>query len=346
MGLPAWFENLLPERDSALRDWLCRHFGLRDGDSAALLQAVGRDLPGAVEISGNIERTQSTASEPVAEGEMRFSLAGVQLKLSMVFDGKGYALPGRDQTGSWIVKVPGERFPDIVRVEAATMAWARAAGLVVPTFRIVEINSLRGIDPKLLGTPMEAFAIERFDRHADGRVHQEDFAQALEMPPSDKYSDRGNRRIGYDGLCRLVGDACGVSAREDFVRRLAFVVASGNGDAHLKNWSFQWGHEHRPWLSPCYDQVATISWGDIVDQLALSLGRVRRFDDINRECLRRFGEKSGFADAEDCFFSGLQQARAGWLAVADDAPTRMREALVAHWERVPVLNIVGVLPRN
>ena len=47
-GLPAWFENLLPDAGSVLRRRICEQHGLRESDSAALLRALGHDLPGAV----------------------------------------------------------------------------------------------------------------------------------------------------------------------------------------------------------------------------------------------------------------------------------------------------------
>lgn len=49
-GLPAWFENLLPEPDSALRARLSKLHGVRETDSLGLLRALGPDLPGAVEL--------------------------------------------------------------------------------------------------------------------------------------------------------------------------------------------------------------------------------------------------------------------------------------------------------
>ncbi len=51
--LPAWFENLLPERDSSLRRRLAALHGLREGQSYDLLRALGRDLIGAVEVGGD-----------------------------------------------------------------------------------------------------------------------------------------------------------------------------------------------------------------------------------------------------------------------------------------------------
>lgn len=83
-GLPLWFDNLLPELDSALRGRICRQLNLRESDAPALLRAVGHDLPGAVEVSGDADEDESSIPEPVPEGRLRFSLAGMQLKLSML----------------------------------------------------------------------------------------------------------------------------------------------------------------------------------------------------------------------------------------------------------------------
>lgn len=49
-GLPAWFENLLPDVGSALRGRLAAAHGVRPTDSLGLLSALGSDLPGAVEF--------------------------------------------------------------------------------------------------------------------------------------------------------------------------------------------------------------------------------------------------------------------------------------------------------
>src|SRR5262245_47077071 len=70
-----------------------------------------------------------------------------------------------------------------------------------------------------------------------------------------------NRGVGYDLLARLVLETCGPEDADEFIRRLAFVVASGNDDAHLKNWSFQWLGS-APRLSPAYDLVCSIAWDD------------------------------------------------------------------------------------
>jgi len=55
---------------------------------------------------------------------------------------------------------------------------------------------------------------------------------------------------------------CLVAGESDFdevVRRIAFQVLIGNGDAHLKNWSFVYPDGTSARLSPPYDLVATIA---------------------------------------------------------------------------------------
>lgn len=349
-GLPTWFDNLLPEAGSPLRRWISKQLGLRETDGPGLLRAVGRDLPGAVEVTGEAEGPLD-APAPAPQGELRFSLAGLQLKLSMVRDGARFTLPARDETGRWIVKIPDEGLADLPEVEQATTSWARAVGLPVPDHHVLEVEALRGIDPALLGTPRRSFAVRRFDRRADGgRVHQEDFAQALEIGAAHKYGDSGPRRVSYDGLSRLVRDMCGEQAQGDFLDRVAFAIASDNGDAHLKNWSLQWDVDGRPRLSPCYDQVCTVAWPASFGwelprgpALALAFGRSRRFRALDQDALRRFMARANAPDGDARVLAALERARAAWPAVADEAPPGMRDALVSHWRHVPLLRRMGPL---
>ncbi|MBI2377538.1 MAG: HipA domain-containing protein [Deltaproteobacteria bacterium] len=149
----------------------------------------------------------------------------------------------------------------------------------------------------------------------------------------------------------MIRDACGDDARDDFLTRLAFVVASGNDDAHLKNWSFQWGHEHRPWLSPCYDQVATLTWrlketwrSSEGPTLALALGKEKRFSDITRSHVRTLTRRCEAKHGEERFMSGLERARATWPMAATRAPGAMIQAIQRLWAVVPILKEVGPLP--
>lgn len=350
-GLPAWFENLLPERRSALRGRVCRDLGLREGQSAALLRSLGRVLPGAVEVIGEADDLEDHGALEPPPGALKVSLAGMQTKLSMVMSGDRFAMPARSDRGDWIVKLPGTSLPELPEVEAATLGWARKVGHDVPDVMTPPLASLVGLPADLADGPATVFAIRRFDRTEDGtRVHQEDFAQVLEIEPEHKYGNTGPVRTSYDRIGRLVLDACGLSEAEEFVRRLAFVVAAGNGDAHLKNWSFQWlpGFD-RPRLSPCYDLVADISWpqygwdSDGGPTLGLALGRCRRLSTLGDEALDTFASRCGIRSAKVVFMDALEAARRAFREIEGEVPLRMRTQLLRHWRAVPLLRRVGPL---
>ena len=350
-GLPAWFENLLPETGSALRARLVRLHGLRTSDSFGLLRALGSDLPGAVIVNGGggpqdpeLEDAHHGDEAPSGERRLRFSLAGMQIKLSMAAAGERLAVPARDELGAWIVKLPGQGYNELPRVEHATMAWAAAAGHAVPQTRVVPTSDLDGVPDPWVANAQEAFAIARFDRRADGtRVHHEDLCQAFEILPTHKYGDSRDKPIGYHGVLAQVVDACGESEGRALARRIGFVIASGNDDAHLKNWSLCWGSARRPTLSPMYDHVATITWPQHGwgaakgPTLGLSLGGTRLFAALTTEVMDRFVERSRQPWATEELRRGIVEAADAWDRVSALAPQAMRLALEEHWRRVPLL---------
>jgi serine/threonine-protein kinase HipA len=193
-----------------------------------------------------------------------------------------------------------------------------------------------------------AFAVRRFDRRSDGsKIHQEDLCQAFELPPEQRYGDT-NPRISFDGVVRFVVDVCGESHGREFARRLGFMVASGNNDAHLKNWSLLWGERTSPSLSPCYDLVATIAWPKFGwsdrsgPSLALSLGKVLSFEHLDEKALAAFVSASEQTWAGDELRSGIVAAKSAWVQIGEDAPPSMRVAVETHWQRVPLLRELGL----
>jgi len=304
-----------------------------------------------VEVLGNSDEIEDEDGPGVSPGALKVSLAGMQIKLSMVLSDDRLAVPARSDRGDWIVKLPGTRYPDLPQVEAATLGWAKHVGHDVPDVMTPALESLVGLPVDLTRGPPTVFAIRRFDRAADGtRVHQEDLAQVLEIEPEHKYGNTGPARTSYDGVGKLVLDACGSAQAEEYVRRLAFVVAAGNGDAHLKNWSFQWieGHE-RPRLSPCYDLVADICWPEFGWEsnggptLGLALGRCRELASLSTDALDCFAKRSGIQNAKAVFLDALDRARTSFREVGATFPERMRRELPTHWGAVPLLRGVGPL---
>lgn len=361
-ALPPWFENLLPEVGSALRQRLCSAHGVREGDSFGLLRFIGRDLSGAVEILPH--EGESASNEPSRRGIdgeeeeptealsdlLRFSLAGMQLKLSMSMANERLVLRASGAQRQWIVKLPGSQYPELPDVERATMTWAKAAGFDVPTHFTVATNKLEGVPDSWRFDVPKAFAIRRFDRRDDGsKIHQEDLCQALELLPVHKYGESGPSRVSLDGALRFVADVAGEASARELSRRVGFVIASGNGDAHLKNWSLRWGNADRPDLTPCYDFVSTVSWHDRHGwgvpegpSLSLGLGGQRRFSRLDASALTEHARRSGYSWATEETLQGIERARDVWATVEAEMPPLMRTAMSEHWQRVPLLK--GMLP--
>ncbi len=118
--------------------------------------------------------------------------------------------------------------------------------------------------------------VERFDRTkaADGtieRLHQEDFCQALSVPPELKYEAEGGP--GTERSLGLIDQACAkpVADRLQFIRMLIFHYLVGNADAHGKNYALLYG-SGTPDLAPIYDVVCTAVYPGLSKKLAMKIG--------------------------------------------------------------------------
>ena len=335
--LPAFFANVIPEGDLGLilRDRL----GVADGDDFGLLLAVGDDLPGAAVVTplDDVgEEVQRVAGRDVGSlHELRFSLAGVQLKFSMVRHGERFLFPGRDRRGDWIAKIALPPFYDLPRNEHVTMTWARRIGFQVPECELRALGDL--IDVPYEGDPhAEVFVVRRFDRELNTRIHQEDFQQIVGRPPKGKYDD-----ITYEQLVLLAMNVVGEDALAELVRRLVFVVASGNDDAHTKNWSVCYPDRIHARLTPLYDQVFTGQWPDYNKNLALKLGGTKSLGAIDLGRFRMLARRVGAAErvVERIVTETLEESVAAWqtLRAAPEVSPEYRGRLAAHWAKVPVL---------
>ena len=348
-GLPVWFEALLPDRGSALRSRLCAATGVPEDDSFGLLGAVGGDLAGAVRVyqghAGSSDEDAERPSHRLPSGPLHFSLAGAQLKFSLVLRDNKLVLPIHGEAGSFIAKLPGEQFPSLPAVEKLTLDWATRCGIETPDCDLHPICDIPDI-AHLERFPGElCLVVKRYDRSETGPVHQEDLCQVFSLPPTDRYDDSPRPRFtrGYASLLPFIRDACGDEAAVDFTRRLAFVLASGNSDAHLQNWSILLP-QHGPFrLAPAYDQVSVIAfprWGwdrDDGPRMALPFGGVRRMAEVDGEALRRFARDAGDPSLAGPFMHALACARAAWQEIESQAILPHREAIAAHWARVPLL---------
>jgi serine/threonine-protein kinase HipA len=216
-------------------------------------------------------------------------LAGVQLKFSalMARDG-GLTIPASGMGGNWIVKLPSPAYDNIPENEYAMMHMAGEIGMAVPEIKLVPLSDIAGLPDfgKLRGT--QALAVKRFDRTEDGkRIHIEDFAQVYSVFPEKKYEG-----VSFTNIAGMIWTLTGEEGLREFVRRLSYTILTGNGDMHLKNWSFMYRDSRTPTLSPAYDMVSTVPYIPN-DRLALTFMDTKDMKRCNVRLFTKLAEKAG-----------------------------------------------------
>jgi serine/threonine-protein kinase HipA len=303
-----FFAGLLPEETS--RQLIAKSFGVSDKNDFALLEKIGAECAGAVSLLPPGERPAEEGleyreiasdelaarfaalpSHPLLTGTegIRLSLAGVQGKLVVAIrDGK-FSLPLGGAPSSHILKPPSPHFPGLVENEFFCM-------------RLAECSELE-VAPVELGQAGETtfLQIKRFDRTAlpDGlfdRIHQEDFCQALAIPPELKYQTEGGPSLQRCfTLVRQVSTVPG----PDILRLFDAVVFNfliGNGDAHGKNFSFLYT-EHGARLAPLYDLVATQCYPQLSSNMAMKIGGEREPKRTRARDWEKFFKEAGLGQA-------------------------------------------------
>lgn len=344
LRLPAWFSNLLPE--GALRDWIAADRNVSADREMELLAQVGHDLPGAVRVLpcddkdhilddsgwGFDERRKRPAQDDV-HPEMRFSLAGVALKFSMLAEDDRLTLPAFGQGGDWIVKLPDRAYADVPRNEYAMMSLATAAGIDVPEVRLYHRDELDSLPSRVWpGTETLAYAVRRFDRDEKRRpVHIEDLAQVRGVYPNEKYL--GN----YETVAALVYRRHDVTALQEFARRLAFTALISNGDAHLKNWSLIYRDPRTPTLSPAYDLVCTRAYMGKGETLGMKFAGSRRFNAVTIRTFERLERRlhAEGAGLRDIVADLVDRVHSAWPACAELLSTapHIRESVAFSIEK-------------
>lgn len=344
MRLPPFFSNLLPE--GRLRELVAARLDVAPEREFFLLACLGEDLPGNVRavVQSPLSEDQATPnpSEPQADASpLKFSLAGVQPKLSMVREGRGMTLPVSGRGGDWIVKLPGNRFRGVPENEFATMSWAALVGLDVPPVELIPMTEVRGLPPGLVNEDGMALAVRRFDRPSEGsRVHIEDFAQVRNVYP-DSRAKYGS--TNYETIGKIILHIAGQASFEEFIRRLAFIVVSANADAHIKNWSLIYPDGVRPQLSPAYDLVSTIEFID-PDALALNLAKTKAWEKLSLDLFANFAKRVGADPGAviELVRQAVRRALDEWDTVRHRYPVSrlLAERLQGHWGRVPLVREV------
>jgi serine/threonine-protein kinase HipA len=292
--------NLLPNNEIILERW-GKRFHVSPGNAFALMAAVGEDCAGAVrfvhperlgdvpsEGDGDVEwldeaaveaRLQALREDVSAWRRMgdsgQFSLAGAQAKTALLFDGKRWGLPSGRMPTTHILKPATAGLDGHAENEHFCLSLARDLNLSAATTSV-----------RQFGSEM-ALVVERYDRVVRGgeilRVHQEDFCQALAVPPSTKYENEGGP--GAADMAEVLRENSR-SADEDvraLLDALAYNWLIAGTDAHGKNYSILIGAGGRVRLAPLYDVASALPYKDMYLpklKLAMKIGREYKLRNI------------------------------------------------------------------
>lgn len=344
---PAYFQNLLPEGHN--RDRLAKERGCDKDDEFELLAAAGHDLMGAVEVEPvprdetlpqSVQHWQvAMGLDVLAPGFVEFpvedaaALPGVVTKFSAIQEGRRYVVKRHGSAGSYILKLPSTRHPDLAEIEAMGFALCRNLGLDCANAQLISREQAELPEHIQFETLL---AVKRFDRTDDGRrVHMEEFAQVLGYTPKQKYGTDMLRDYGQ--MLRVLDQFSSRPAPDtkEFLLRFVTYILMGNTDAHLKNWALIYPDGTTPRLAPVYDPVSVssffagaspqdyalnraidaklsvLSWEDV--EGLMKVGGLRRTSNLLRQCKAL-----------------VAQAKTDWPALLKGAPPAMAAEVMAR----------------
>lgn len=284
----SFFSGLLPDEDQ--RNVLARKLKLSPKNPFALLAEVGRDCAGAIEILHRGEKPPSYdegSVEPLSEdrlyeilgtmytnpllstdGNIRMSLAGAQSKQVVFFDEKKKSLPQlvKQKPSTHILKPPIIWLENSSENEFFCMKLAGKVGLEAAEVFLKNVRDR----PYLL--------VRRYDRiKLEGktiRIHQEDFCQALGLPPESKYQGKDGGPGILDCL-NLIKKNSSFIARDQtrFLQAVIFNYLIGNSDAHGKNFSFLY-EDKKTRLAPLYDLLSATEGSKAEQKMAMKIDKI------------------------------------------------------------------------
>lgn len=336
--------NLLPE--GTMREIIVQGLKTHIDNEFYIMSYLGEDLPGALKAEpmdpdelSELDIVNNVKVKPVKFDKFpkgnKFSLAGVQIKFSMKEQDGRYNLSGGDILGDWIVKTPSTKHNDVPLNEYTAMKLAALVGIDTPEIRLVELNKLDNLLQIKLPDENFAFAIKRFDRNNNIRIHMEDFAQILEKYPHEKYNSASYEQIGRI-IYHYSGD--GLADIQQFARRLLVNILLANGDAHLKNWSLLYSDQITPRLSPAYDILTTSVYIQDESQYALNLGKTKDWYEVSHAHFEAWATKVGvpWRAIKPHLDDTLDKARSLWPNELKDLPMneKHKKNLKVHWHHL------------
>jgi len=341
LRLPPVLSNLLPE--GALKKWMAQGMKVSEDNEFPLLAYAGENLPGAVKAqpltAENIPPwalTSREQAEPVlmdlGTQSRKFSLAGVQIKFSSAYQDGRYNIDSGFEGDNWIIKTPSTIHPYVPENEYTVMRLAEVIGVEIPEIKLVDLDELKGLPDIALPNESHAFAIKRFDRTEQGRVHTEDFAQIFNLYASEKY-DKAN----YEMIGRVLYKYSSIRAVQQLAVRLLANIMLGNGDAHTKNFSVIYPDRMNPELSPAYDIVFTAAYIRGESDIGLNMAKEKNWYRLSLAHFEEWSNRIGvpWAAVRESLNSAIEKSKA-WPELLQGLPMHQKhkESLKAHWAKL------------
>lgn len=319
----SFFDNLLPDNDTVRRRIRAR-FRTKSDDTFDLLEAIGRDCVGAIQLlpesekpstrtsletldSAGVERMLLRAvADPSTydeDDDFRISIAGAQEKTALTWHRGSWCKPRGSTPTTHIFKLPlglvgGRRLDMRESLENEWLCAQLLSGLGVP---------IAECEVKTFGAT-KALVVTRFDRTLLKRVWlrlpQEDFCQATGTPSSRKYESDGGP--GIVEIARILHGSESRAVDLDTLLRaqlLFWMLAATDG--HAKNFSLRIHARGRYQLTPLYDVLS--AWpiaGPRSDQVhpkklrlamaVASTNKHHRISEIARRHFDAMAQKCGF----------------------------------------------------
>lgn len=357
-----FFDNLLPDSD-VIRRRVRARFGTPSDDAFDLLEAIGRDCVGALQLlpdgqtpegvtrisataltDADVERAllgsvSETVSSQDDDDAFRISIAGAQEKTALLWHRGRWCRPLGATPTTHIFKLPlglvGGRRVDMS--QSLENEWLCSRLLTGYGLRVADC------EVKQFGAA-KSLVVKRFDRalHSSRgywlRLPQEDLCQATGTPSASKYEADGG-----PGLTAIASVLQGSESREEDLAtllraQLLFWMLAAT-DGHAKNFSIRLLPQGRFRLTPLYDVIS--AWpitGSRHDQLhpkklklAMALhdkNKHYRLDEIGRRHFNATARACGLGrDMEDIIDDVVAKTPTVIESVAADLPKGFPAAL-------------------
>lgn len=327
----SYFDNLLPEGNflKTFEKIIKRSIE----DPYQFLENYGLDCAGALEITpseqapsssgdGKIEKIsfdeidkvikegQSLYAHSLTTHKGKFSIAGAQDKIPVIFrDGKVY-IPTDSTPTTHILKPPAKlrSAVDSVLNEYLCMRLAKICGLEIPEVQII-------------GKATPLFLVTRYDRRIKGenvqRIHQFDLCQAQGFPSSEKYEEDGGPTFAMNYKCIENISDNKINDLEISLQWLAFNLLVGNNDSHSKNLSFLYENGETK-VAPLYDLLSTSIYKELAPEFAFKIGGQRTWHQLKRKNLQILAKDLGFVKNDEIVVEQILKMAKKVEAVSED----------------------------